>query len=225
MKSVVLLSSGVDSTVNLFKAHQESEVVLALTVDYGQRAAKKEIKQSKALCDYLNINHKVLNLDFFKDFGKSSLIQKNQSLPLLNDISVDDYQVSLKTAKSVWVPNRNGILLNIAAGFAESLEANFVIPGFNKEEATTFPDNTEDFLNQLTKSFYFSTSNQVVAKCYTTDLNKTEIVKMGESLKIPWSLIWPCYQEFEKWCGQCESCQRSKRAFHQAGVDFSGWYL
>lgn len=224
-KSVVLLSAGLDSSVNLYQAHAQTKVVLALTVNYGQRAAAKEIQKAAALCANLGIAHKVLDLSFFKDFGRSSLIQTDEDIPKNSDVVMDDYQVSLQTAKSVWVPNRNGILLNIAAGFAESLNAHYVIPGFNKEEATTFPDNSQQFLEKLTESLSFSTGNQVQVQCYTTDLVKTEIVKLGQTLHVPWKELWPCYQAFELWCGECESCQRSRRAFVQAGVDTQGFYL
>ena len=220
MKSVVLLSAGLDSTVNLYEAKKAGEVLLALTFDYGQRAAKKEISQSQKLTQELNIPHKVVKLDFFKEFGQSSLVDTNKKLPLNDEVSIDDLKVSQSSAKSVWVPNRNGIFLNIAAGFAETLKANSVVPGFNLEEASTFPDNTQGFLDQLTKSFSFSTSNQIKAHCFTTHLNKTQIVKRGLELKINFKNIWPCYQAFEAWCGQCESCQRAKRAFKENGLEF-----
>jgi 7-cyano-7-deazaguanine synthase len=220
MKSVVLLSSGLDSTVNLYEAHQVGNVKLALTFDYGQRAAMKEVEQSQKLAAELKIPHKVVDLKFFKDFGQSSLIDTSKELPLNNSVSLDDMKISAESAKSVWVPNRNGIFLNIAAGFAESLNADFIVPGFNLEEAATFPDNTQGFLDQLTKSFSFSTSNQVKAQCFTTGLNKVQIVKRGLELNVNFKNIWPCYQALKSWCGVCESCQRAKRAFLANGMEF-----
>ncbi len=219
-KAVVLLSSGLDSTVNLYEAAKVGEVVLAVTFDYGQRAAKKEIEYSGKLTKELGIPHKVVALDFFKDFGTSSLVDTSKKLPLNDDVSIDDLKVSQESAKSVWVPNRNGIFLNIAAGFAEALKADLIIPGFNLEEATTFPDNTQGFLDQLTQSFFFSTSNKVKAKCYTTHLNKTEIVKRGISLGVNFKNVWPCYQALATPCGSCESCKRAKRAFESNGLEF-----
>jgi 7-cyano-7-deazaguanine synthase len=220
MKSVVLLSSGLDSTVNLFEAHSQGEVVLSLTFNYGQRAAEKEIFSSQKLAASLKVPHKVLNLDFFKDFGQSSLVDTTKKLPTHDDVSIDDLKKSQESAKSVWVPNRNGIFLNIAAGFAETLKADVVVPGFNIEEAATFPDNTQGFLDQLTQSFFFSTSNKVRAKCFTTQMNKIEIVKRGISLGVNFKNIWPCYQALDQWCGVCESCKRAKRAFEANGLRF-----
>lgn len=217
-RSVVLLSGGMDSTVNLFEARQHSEVVLALTFDYGQRAAIREIAATKKLTAELKIKHQVLPLAFIKDFGGSSLTDNSMEIPTGRNVSIDDLSISQKSAKSVWVPNRNGIFLNVAAGFAESLKADWIIPGFNKEEATTFPDNSQGYLEAATESLAYSTQNKVQVKCFTTHLDKTEIVKLGEKLNVNWKNIWPCYYNHETWCGQCESCQRSLRAFKEAGV-------
>ena len=217
-KAVVLLSSGLDSTVNLYKAHAELDVVLALSFDYGQKAAVQEMDSAKKLCRQLKVPHKTLDLKWFRDFESSSLLS-DQKIPVGADVAIDNFEVSQQTAKAVWVPNRNGIFLNIAAGFAESLKADFVIPGFNAEEAATFPDNTGEFLDSLTQSFSHSTANKVQAFCYTTKLNKVQIVELGESLDVPWHLTWPCYFSFEKWCGRCESCQRAQRAFQTVGVE------
>lgn len=219
-KVVALLSSGLDSTVNVFEAIKHNhEVVLALTFNYGQRAAVKEIEHSAKIAKYLNIPHKVMDVTWFKDFNKSSLIVEDQEVPTGKDVEIDNLQKSADTAKSVWVPNRNGIFINIAAAYAEALGADAVIPGFNAEEAATFPDNSREFLEQATKSLWYSTSNHVSVGCYTAHLNKPDIVRLGQGLKVPWELIWPCYFSGDKWCGQCESCQRAKRAFASANID------
>lgn len=209
---MVLLSGGLDSAVNLFKAAQESQVLLALTFNYGQRAATKEIESATRLTQQLNVPHRVISLPWMKDFGGSGLIDDSREVPQGEKVAIDNHSQSLETAAAVWVPNRNGIFLNIAAGFAEALGAECVIPGFNIEEASTFPDNSEGFLKALNDSFSFSTANKVRTHCYTTALNKTEIVKMGRVLGVPFQSLWPCYFTGEQWCGQCESCLRFKRA-------------
>lgn len=224
-KFVVLLSSGLDSTVNLYAAQAQGEVVLALTFDYGQRAAEKEIAAAKTITHRRKIPHRVLELPFFKDFGKSSLLDASLELPTGDKVSIDDKKTSEKSAQSVWVPNRNGIFLNIAAGFAESLRADAVIPGFNQEEAATFPDNSKAFQQALTTSLGYSTANQVKVECFTTDMVKVQIVEAGKKWGVDWSLMWPCYQSLAKWCGECESCQRSKRALKAAHVDTANLFL
>jgi 7-cyano-7-deazaguanine synthase len=218
MKSVILLSGGMDSAVNLYEAHSKGSILLALTFNYGQRAASREMQSSRALAKNLQVPHEVVELPFFKNWGHSSLTNPRQKLPLQGEVAIDDLEISRQTAKSVWVPNRNGIFLNIAAGFAEALGAQAIVPGFNLEEASTFPDNSFEFMGAMTRSLSFSTANQVEVQCFTVNMNKTEIVRRGEQLKVPWREIWPCYQAGERWCGQCESCQRARRAFEANGL-------
>lgn len=218
MKTLVLLSGGLDSAVNFYRDAQENQLLLALTFDYGQRAAVKEVEAAAFLTQKLHIPHRVVSLPWMKEFGSSSLINDSREVPQGSHVSIDNHEQSLKTAAAVWVPNRNGIFLNIAAGFAEALGAESVIPGFNIEEASTFPDNSEGFLKALTTSFSFSTANKVRTHCYTTHLNKTEIVKMGRDLKVPFEKLWPCYFASDQWCGCCESCLRFKHAIAAAAL-------
>lgn len=217
-KSVVLLSAGLDSTVNLFESHQQDQVQLVLSFNYGQKAAKKEVQQAALISKLLHLKHQVVDIPFVKQFGKSALIDDQIKIPTSSEVQIDHRATSQKTAKSVWVPNRNGILLNIAAGFAEAVGADFIIPGFNAEEAATFPDNSLEFMKKLDQSFYYSTSNHVQVKCYTVNMNKTEIVKRGKELQVPFKELWPCYFDGEKICGQCESCLRYQRAMNENGM-------
>lgn len=210
-KSLVLLSSGLDSTVNLLAARRDGEVVRAITFDYGQRAAQREIERSRAICESLNVPHHVVELPFFKEFTKTSLISRDQLVPT-SDVDIKSHSQSLKTAVKVWVPNRNGIFLNIAAGFAEGWGADVVVPGFNAEEATTFPDNSKAYQKSLDVSFSFSTANQVKVHCYTIDMEKPEILRLGLSFGLKPEQLWPCYFGESEWCGKCESCQRFSNA-------------
>ncbi len=223
--SVVLLSGGLDSAVNLYAAMQETVVSLAITFDYGQKAAAKEIQAAKTLCDGQHIEHMVIDLPWFKKLGHSALNQDSRNIPIGRKVSIDSIDVSHVTAKAVWVPNRNGLFLNIAACFAESRSADVLVPGFNREEAVTFPDNSLDFIRATRKSFTYSTANKVDVQCYTINMSKPEIVDLGRKLRVPFEHIWPCYFDHEKWCGECESCQRAKRAFSMAKVDMSKMFL
>lgn len=222
--SVVLLSGGLDSTVNFYAALQETNVKLAITFNYGQKAAVKEISCAKIIAEGNKIEHKIVDLLWLKNLGKSSLTSEANAIPMGKNISLDNQKLSESTAKAVWVPNRNGIFLNIAAAFAESLGAEIVVPGFNREEAATFPDNSLDFVRAIRKAFIYSTSNQIDVQCYTITMGKYDIVDLGKKLNVPFEKIWPCYQAKEIWCGDCESCQRSKRAFKAARLDFKHLY-
>lgn len=212
--SVVLLSSGLDSTVNLYEAREQSQVLLALTFNYGQRAAAREVEHATAIAARAGVPHKVLDISWFKEFTSTSLINRSNDVPTGADVSIDDMATSTETAKAVWVPNRNGIFLNIGAAFAEGLGAKIVVPGFNIEEGATFPDNTQGYLDSLTAAFKFSTANHIEAICFTTKLDKTQIVRRGRELGAPFELMWPCYFDGASPCGQCESCQRFARAMN-----------
>ena len=224
-KAVVLLSGGLDSSVNFYEALQVFDVILTLTFNYAQKAAAREIVSAQKLSQEEGVKNQVIDLPWFSNFQQSSLINTEKEFPTQQQVRIDDLQQSLQTAKSVWVPNRNGIFLNIGAGFAESLGASYIIPGFNKEEATTFPDNSVAFMKVLTQSFSFSTANRVQVECFTKDLEKTDILKRALELQVPLQHLWPCYDKQEKWCGVCESCMRSKRAFQAHGLPLKDYFL
>ena len=217
-KAVVLLSSGLDSTYNLLKAVAELEVVGVVTFDYGQHARDKELECSGKMCKSLGLKQHIVPLPFFSEISKSSLNTSPEDLPSGDEVQIEDLAASRESAKSVWVPNRNGVFLNIGASFAEALGASVIIPGFNKEEATTFPDNSTEYMTALDASYAFSTQNSVKVKCYSHELTKNQIVEDMKNLDVDWSLVWPCYRSGDKHCGQCESCKRFYRALDEAGV-------
>ncbi len=211
MKSIVLLSSGLDSTVNFLMALKETKVLLSLTFDYGQKAGEKEVYFSKKICKRYKVPHKIIYLDFLKEINKSGL-GGGRKIPLLSEGDFAKEEILKESARSVWVPNRNGLFLNIAACFAESLDADLIVTGFNREEAQTFPDNSREFLIEANKFFTYSTFKKPKVISYTQDLNKKELVEKGIELGIPFGFIWSCYLGEELMCGKCESCQRLLRA-------------
>lgn len=211
-RAVVLLSGGLDSAFNLWQAKRDHDVVLSLTFDYGQRAAAAEVRSAAKLSQLCGVTHQVVQLPWFKDFTSSSLVNRQAVVPLAHDIEIDSLEVSNQTAKAVWVPNRNGIFLNIAAGYAEGLGADLILTGFNIEEAATFPDNTQAYLDATNFALEFSTANKVRAFSYCANMSKTEIVRAGKKIGLPLKELWPCYLDGEEWCGVCESCQRFARA-------------
>jgi 7-cyano-7-deazaguanine synthase len=208
--SVVLLSSGLDSTVNLYKAKSETQVLLVLTFDYGQKAAKQETFFSKKVCQDLRVPHKVIELPWFRDFTTTSLVSGLMEIP--TGVNLEDSVETSASASKVWVPNRNGIFLSIGAAFAEHLKAKWLVPGFNAEEAATFPDNSQAYLEAFTASLQFSTQGQVEVKCFTTSLQKVEIYKEAIELGVNLEHVWPCYFGGQTPCKKCESCQRFFRA-------------
>ena len=214
LPSLILLSGGLDSSANLAFADHFDKPVLALTIDYGQKAAKPELIAAKKIADYYNVPHQVLDLKWLGALGGSALTSQTIKMPGIANDKLDDLETATASAKQVWVPNRNGLFINAAAAIAESMKVKQVVVGFNKEEAATFPDNSSQFLGVATLALRYSTGNGVKVGCYTDMMMKTEIVAALRNLpkKFPFELVWSCYQGGEKMCGECESCKRYYRA-------------
>ena len=206
MKGVAILSGGLDSTVSLAAATRKMDVVLALTFDYGQRAAKRERDASSKIARHYKIPHRVIAIPWLAELTGTALVNRRARLPL--------NEMSERSAKAVWVPNRNGVFIEIAAAHAESLGATRLITGFNKEEAVTFQDNSPAYVGAVNLALSYSTANGVQVVSYTGTLEKKGIVNLGRRLDAPLRFIWPCYEGGKRWCGECESCLRSLRALN-----------
>ncbi|MBI2339521.1 MAG: 7-cyano-7-deazaguanine synthase QueC [Deltaproteobacteria bacterium] len=219
--SIVLLSGGLDSLASLHWARQESDLLMALTFRYGQRSAEKEVESAQRICRHYDINHQVVELPWMAAMKASALIDARELLPELTPDDLDKKGVTEKSAKAVWVPNRNGVFLNVAASIAENALANWLVVGFNREEAQTFPDNSKDFVEAANRFFKFSTREAVALQAPMGPKTKKEIVQWMMEQKIDLSPLWSCYRGGEKMCGVCESCARCKRALWQGGA--AGW--
>jgi len=201
-KSIILLSGGLDSTVSATIAVKKTKPLFALTIDYGQRAAKMEIFASRKICKFLKIKHRVIKLPFFKEFKRCALIGRPVKTGHKKFLSIKD----------VWVPNRNGLFINIAASFADYYGADLIVTGFNREEAREFPDNTIKFLKIINKDLALSTLKRVKIISYVADYTKKEIYQKGLKIDAPLEYVYPCYLGYERMCGRCASCQRFLRA-------------
>jgi 7-cyano-7-deazaguanine synthase len=205
IKSIILLSGGLDSCVSAAIAIKKTQPLFALTFNYGQHSAKMEIAAAKKICASLGIKHTVIALPFFKEFKKCALIRSRKPTK----------QKSFTRLKDVWVPNRNGVFINIAACFAEYYGAGLIITGFNREEAQEFPDNSAGFIRAVNNSLRYSTLAKIKVKSYVASYTKTEIYGLGKKLGVPLDLVYSCYRGRKKMCGTCASCKRflkSKRA-------------
>lgn len=217
MKGICLLSSGLDSVAALSMAKKKMDISLALTFDYGQRSAAIETSFSKKICDHYKIMYKTIQLDWLADITNTSLVNKEESLP---EPSNEDLfsEAATNTAASVWVPNRNGLMLNIAACFAESMGCEFIIAGFNGEEAATFPDNSPEFVDAANIFLTYSTLKDVKVYAPLLGMDKESIVKTSLENDAPLKWSWSCYEAGPVPCGVCESCKRRSLAFEKIGV-------
>lgn len=212
-RSILLLSGGLDSVVNTAIAVQKSHPILALTFDYGQRSARREIEAARRVARRYRIPHQVIKLPWLAKITTTGLVNRRRKLPQLQTLELDQKSKTLRSASAVWVPNRNGIFINIAAGFAETLHADLIITGFNAEEAATFPDNSADYVRRVNQSLAWSTLKRPQVFSFTQKLTKRKIVRLAHRIGAPLHLVWSCYEGGHKMCGKCESCLRFKRAF------------
>lgn len=203
MKALVLLSGGLDSVVSMYLAREEADLILAITFDYGQKARHKEIEQALYTSTQIGVPHQVVTLPFMK--------------AVISGLNED---FTLNPTASPWVPNRNGVFLNIGACLAENLGAGLVVCGFNREEALDFPDNSREYIMKTNESLYYSTQNHVTIKSFVQDDNKTEIVKKAQALGLDFKSLWSCYLGGEQPCLTCPSCCRNMEAYLKAGVDY-----
>lgn len=215
---IALLSGGLDSSVAVATEVQRGGKGLILFFDYGQRAVKRERKASQVLAKHFGLEFRSVSLPFLAEITKTALVMNDQVIPQIGLDKLDNRDAALKSAQEVWVPNRNGLFLNIAACFAEALGIQKILVGFNAEEALTFPDNSANFVNKAQEFFRLSTLSGLEVLAPTLGMNKSEIVQRGLELKVPFEKTWSCYQAGRKQCGQCESCLRSLRAYHVSGI-------
>ncbi len=196
-KAIVLLSGGLDSFVALDIACKKYNVVMALTFDYGQKAFSEECIASKKIADKYNIEHKIIKLEFLKEITKNSL--------------TDEKQTNFNELKSVWVPNRNGLFLNIAACFCDSQDIDYIVFGANKEEGRDFTDNRKEYNEISNEYFMYSTMKhpKVIAPC--CDMDKVDLVNYMIDNNLSFELIKSCYENIKntgkKHCSNCMSCK------------------
>lgn len=205
-KSIILLSGGLDSVVSLALVREDLNVTLALTFDYGQKSAAKEIEASAKIACHYGLEHKVIKLDWLKEITHTALCS-DKNVPTGDALKNEE-----ESAKSVWVPNRNGLFLNIAGAFADAEGFTNIIIGANKEEAQTFPDNTKEFIERVNAEFEYSTRVHPQITAPLIDCDKIEIVRLALKHNAPLELLNSCYANTQKHCGKCESCVRLKRA-------------
>ena len=215
-KAISLLSGGLDCTVATSVYDKEYEIY-AITFNYGQKSFKRELQASKEICNKMNWNHEVIELPWLSQISNSSLTT-SEEIPEPTENDLDDIKKSEESAKSVWVPARNTVFTSIALSYAESMNAEIIIVGWNCEEGATFPDNSKEYLEKFNELIGVGSPNKIKIEAPAINLNKEEIVKLGIEFGAPMELSYSCYKGKDKQCGVCESCMRRKRAFKNLGI-------
>lgn len=207
MKIFFILSGGLDSTTALYYVRKTHDIVEALTFDYGQRHVK-EIDAAKKICRQLKIRHKIIDITNLNGLLQgSSLTSKKIATPH------GHYQKP--TMKNTIVPNRNAIMINIAAGYAISQKVYALGLGVHAGDHYIYPDCRPEFIKAQAKTL--SLANECNFKLITPFLqcDKTEIVRRGQKLDVPFELTWTCYEGKAKPCNKCGSCIERSEAFQE----------
>lgn len=207
--SVIIVSGGMDSITMLYE--YKDRIKLAISFDYGSNHNAREIPFAKLHCDRLGIRHIVLSLDFMRQYFKSSLLEGAESIP---EGSYDEDNM-----KSTVVPFRNGIMLSIAIGIAESHHLKYVMMANHGGDHTIYPDCRPEFVHAMSDAAVAGTFVGVELWAPYTDLTKAEIAQHGKSLGVDYAETWSCYKGLEHHCGNCGTCLERKNALREAGIE------
>ncbi len=206
--TLLVLSGGLDSTTLLYD--YADSIALAVTFQYGSNHNKREAAFAKYHCDKLGIEHIEIDLAFMGKYFKSSLLDGADAIPEGN---YDEDNM-----KSTVVPFRNGIMLSVAAGLAESRGLKNVMMANHSGDHAIYPDCRPEFVKAMTGAIEAGTYEGVKLVAPYTDITKADIVSRGAKLGIDYSKTYSCYKGGEHHCGVCGTCRERKEAFTLAGV-------
>jgi len=203
MKNIVILySGGMDSSVALYQYSQQ--IRLAVSFDYGSKHNKIEIKYAAKNCKQLGIEHRIVEIDLNKMGFVSDLLQSGGDIP--------DGHYEDENMKKTVVPFRNGIMLSIAAGIAESMDCNKLLISNHAGDHAIYPDCRPDFIQSMSDAIRFGTYNKVEILAPFTNLTKREIALKGKEINVPFENTYSCYNGQEQHCGTCGTCTERKEA-------------
>lgn len=208
-KSLIILSGGMDSVTLLYD--KKDEIAVAVTFDYGSNHNKREEEFAKYHCNELGIEHIIIPLTFIHDYFKSSLLEGASAIP--------DGHYEDETMKSTVVPFRNGIMLSVACGLAESRELEKVLIANHFGDHAIYPDCRKGFMDAMSEAMKCGTYKGITIDAPYTTITKTDIAKIGKSLGIDYSKTYSCYKGGEKHCGKCGTCVERKEALRDAGIE------
>ena len=207
--SVIIVSGGMDS-ITLLYDHKD-EIALGISFDYGSNHNARAITFAKMHCERLGIKHITINLDFMHQYFKSSLLDGADAIP--------EGHYADENMKSTVLPFRNGIMLSIAIGIAESNGLDQVFIANHGGDHTIYPDCRPEFINAIDSSANAGTYNNVHVVAPYTQITKSDIARRGKELGLDYTETWSCYKGGEKHCGKCGTCVERKEALRDAGID------
>ena len=212
-KAVVLLSGGIDSTTTLYAAKKRGYDCHCLIFDYGQKH-KKEIGCAERISKQAGCKYRILRI--LLPWKGSSLIDKRKNLP-----KGRSFKEMAKAIPSSYVPARNTIFLSFALSLAEAIGAGKIFIGANSIDYSGYPDCRDSFLRAFQNVIREGTKTakeggKISIEAPLLFMTKSEIIKEGVRLKVPYGSTWSCYEGLKRPCGRCDSCVIRKRGFEEA---------
>ncbi|MGM9700911.1 MAG: 7-cyano-7-deazaguanine synthase QueC [Prevotella sp.] len=207
--SVIIVSGGMDSITLLYEYRER--IALGVSFDYGSNHNAREIPFAELHCRRLGIPHLTIPLDFMHRYFRSSLLEGADAIPEGN---YDD-----ENMKSTVVPFRNGIMLSIAAGLAESRGLHYVMMANHGGDHTIYPDCRPAFVDAMSQATEAGTYVGVQVLAPYTQITKTDIARRGAALGIDYIETWSCYKGGERHCGKCGTCRERIEALAEAGIE------
>ncbi len=210
MKNALLvLSGGMDSTTLLYE--RKNEIALAVSFDYGSNHNGREIPFAKFHCEKLGIEHLTIPLKFMHDYFKSSLLSGADAIPEGNYAD--------ENMKSTVVPFRNGIMLSVAAGLAESRGLTKVMMANHFGDHDIYPDCRKEFVDAMSQAMSAGTYANITIDAPYTLISKADIARKGKVLGLNYGQTWSCYKGGQVHCGKCATCLERKAALAEAGIE------
>lgn len=190
---------------------KKDEIALGISFNYGSNHNNREIPLAEMHCRRLGIEHITISLEFMHKYFKSSLLEGADAIPEGN--------YNEENMKSTVVPLRNGIMLSIAAGMAESRKLKKVFIANHAGDHTIYPDCRPEFIKAMNDATRLGTWEGIEISAPYTRISKADIARIGRRLGIDYSETWSCYKGGEKQCGKCGTCMERKEALREAGIE------
>lgn len=218
--AIVLLSGGLDSSTCLGIATQRGFSIHAVSFDYGQRH-ETELSAARRLAAHYSVEqHHVLEIPAFRMVGGSAL---TSDLAVPKHGSVDELRPGIPVT---YVPARNLVFLSLATAMAEALNLADLFIGVNAVDYSGYPDCRSNFIDAFEHAATLGTrhadavdGSQISIHTPLANMSKSEIIRLGTDLKVPYELTHSCYDPVSGLsCGSCDSCLLRRKGFREAGL-------
>lgn len=207
--SLLVLSGGMDSVTLLYE--YRDQIALAVNFHYGSNHNEREAECARYHCSKLGIELLELNLDFIGQYFHSSLLDGPEAVPEGN--YTDD------NMRSTVVPFRNGIMLAVATGIAESNGLTKLLIASHAGDHAIYPDCRQAFIAAMGRAIEEGTYEDISLLAPYSALTKTQIAAIGKRLGVDYSMTYSCYKGQEKHCGRCGTCVERREALREAGIE------